>query len=101
MRFFFEDANFPRTAEVNDTFLVEVENCIRKGFLVADMALGEDSSVSSSSGTTALMALIIGRYSFVLSSLYSTIVKQLGENVFFFFFCFKKNLVSGHFTFPN
>ncbi|KAL8527150.1 hypothetical protein ACS0TY_005139 [Phlomoides rotata] len=68
MRFFFEDANFPRTAEVNDTFLLEVENCIREGFIVADMALGEDSSVSSSSGTTALSALIIGRHLMVANA---------------------------------
>ncbi|PIN09927.1 Serine/threonine protein phosphatase [Handroanthus impetiginosus] len=61
IRFFFEDANFPQTSEVNDTFLVEVENCIRKGFLSADMALADDGGVSSSSGTTALTALVIGR----------------------------------------
>ncbi|KAK4492659.1 hypothetical protein RD792_003478 [Penstemon davidsonii] len=62
MRFFFEDANFPQsTSEVNDSFLVEVENCLRNGFLSADVALADDVGVSSSSGTTALIALVIGR----------------------------------------
>ncbi|KAG6436707.1 hypothetical protein SASPL_101609 [Salvia splendens] len=32
-----------------------------EAFLLADMALAEDSSVSSSSGTTALTALVVGR----------------------------------------
>lgn len=69
MRFFFEDADFPEASEVNDTFVLEVENCLSKAFLLADMALADDGSVSSSSGTTALTALVIGRYDliFVLS----------------------------------
>lgn len=62
IRFFFEDPKFPQTSQLNDAFLLEVENCLRKGFLLADMALAEDSSVSTSSGTTALTALVIGRY---------------------------------------
>ncbi|KAL0459810.1 UNVERIFIED_CONTAM: putative protein phosphatase 2C 47 [Sesamum latifolium] len=61
IRFFFEDAKFPQTSQLDDAFLLEVENCLRKGFLLADMALAEDSSVSTSSGTTALTALVIGR----------------------------------------
>lgn len=60
-RFFFEDADFPRTCEVNDGFFEEVENSVRKAFLLADLALADDSGVSSSSGTTALTALILGR----------------------------------------
>ncbi|KAJ9696761.1 hypothetical protein PVL29_008795 [Vitis rotundifolia] len=60
-RFFFEDANFPPTSEVNDVFLEGVENSVRKAFLLADLALADDSGVSSSSGTTALTALIFGR----------------------------------------
>ncbi|RVX01579.1 putative protein phosphatase 2C 49 [Vitis vinifera] len=60
-RFFFEDANFPRTSEVNDVFSERVENSVRKAFLLADLALADDSGVSSSSGTTALTALIFGR----------------------------------------
>uniref|UniRef100_A0A5B6YHY0 protein-serine/threonine phosphatase n=1 Tax=Davidia involucrata TaxID=16924 RepID=A0A5B6YHY0_DAVIN len=60
-RLFFEDAKFPQTSEVDDTFLEEVENSLRKAFLMADLALADDGSVSSSSGTTALTALILGR----------------------------------------
>ncbi|KAG6433393.1 hypothetical protein SASPL_105006 [Salvia splendens] len=68
MRFFFEDGDFPRASEVNDAFVLDVENYLRKAFLLADMALAEDSSVSSSSGTTALTALVVGRYIFFLRS---------------------------------
>lgn len=59
---FFENANFPQTSEVDDVFVEEVENSLRKSFLLADVALANDGSVSSSSGTTALTALIFGRY---------------------------------------
>ncbi|KAA8549040.1 hypothetical protein F0562_000724 [Nyssa sinensis] len=61
IRFFFEDVKFPQTSEVDDTFLEEVENSFRKAFLMADLALADDGSVSSSSGTTALTALVLGR----------------------------------------
>ncbi|KAL2556468.1 putative protein phosphatase 2C 49 [Forsythia ovata] len=61
IRFFFEDANFPQTSEVDDAFQLEVENCLKKGFLLADVALADDSSVSTSSGTTALTVLVLGR----------------------------------------
>ncbi|KAD3068723.1 hypothetical protein R6Q59_017252 [Mikania micrantha] len=39
----------------------EVEDSLRKAFLSADFALAEDPTVSASSGTTALTALILGR----------------------------------------
>ncbi|KAK9055879.1 hypothetical protein SSX86_026966 [Deinandra increscens subsp. villosa] len=39
----------------------EVEDSLRKAFLSADFALAEDPGVSTSSGTTALTALILGR----------------------------------------
>ncbi|KAL7200256.1 hypothetical protein ACSBR1_032224 [Camellia fascicularis] len=52
LRFFSEDAKFPQTSK----------NSLRKAFLLADLALADDCSVSSSSGTTALAALILGRY---------------------------------------
>ncbi|KAM7495770.1 hypothetical protein LguiA_020184 [Lonicera macranthoides] len=61
MRFFFEDVNFPQTSEVNDSFLEEVENSLRRAYLLADVALADDCTVSSSSGTTALTALVLGR----------------------------------------
>lgn len=68
MRFFFEDGEFPRASEVNDAFILEVQNCLRKAFLLADMALADDGGVSSSSGTTALTALVVGRYCFLFPS---------------------------------
>ena len=61
-KFFFEDVNFPRTSEVDNVFLEEVEDSLRKTFLLADSALADDCSVNSSSGTTALTALIFGKY---------------------------------------
>ncbi|XP_043723840.1 probable protein phosphatase 2C 49 [Telopea speciosissima] len=62
MRFFFEEADFPELSEdANDIFLEEVENSFRKAFLLADLALADDCTVSSSSGTTALTALVLGR----------------------------------------
>uniref|UniRef100_A0A251RZF1 protein-serine/threonine phosphatase n=1 Tax=Helianthus annuus TaxID=4232 RepID=A0A251RZF1_HELAN len=40
----------------------EVEDYLRKAFRSADIALAEEPSVSSSTGTTALTALLLGRY---------------------------------------
>lgn len=60
-RLFFEDVKFPQTAVVNDIFSEELENSLRKAFQLADLALADDCSVNSSSGTTALTALIFGR----------------------------------------
>nr|XP_043619304.1 probable protein phosphatase 2C 49 isoform X2 [Erigeron canadensis] len=39
----------------------DVEKSLREAFLLADSALADDSSVGSSSGTTALTALLLGR----------------------------------------
>ncbi|XVF80738.1 hypothetical protein PTKIN_Ptkin15bG0099200 [Pterospermum kingtungense] len=61
LRFFFEDVNFPQTNEGDDIFLEEIEHSLRKSFLLADLALADDCTVNSSSGTTALTALIFGR----------------------------------------
>lgn len=60
-RFFFEDVNFPQSPEVNDAFLEAVGSSLRKAFLLADAALADDRSVSTSSGTTALAAIVLGR----------------------------------------
>ncbi|PQM33948.1 putative protein phosphatase 2C 49 [Prunus yedoensis var. nudiflora] len=60
LRFFFEDADFPQISEVDD-FSEELENSLRKAFHLVDLALADDRSVSSSSGTTALTAMIFGR----------------------------------------
>lgn len=62
MRLFFEDVDIPQMSEINDIFLEELENCHRKAFLLADLALADECTVSSSCGTTALTALILGRY---------------------------------------
>ncbi|OIV91024.1 hypothetical protein TanjilG_16984 [Lupinus angustifolius] len=61
MKFFFEDVNFPQTSEVDSEFLQELENSLTESFLLADSALADDCNVNSSSGTTALTALIFGR----------------------------------------
>ncbi|XP_068335846.1 probable protein phosphatase 2C 49 [Pyrus communis] len=61
LRLFFEDANFPRTSDVDEIFSEKLENSLRKAFHVVDLALADDCSVSSSSGTTALTAMIFGR----------------------------------------
>ncbi|XVE77506.1 hypothetical protein DITRI_Ditri13aG0068200 [Diplodiscus trichospermus] len=61
LRFFFEDVSFPQSCKVDDVFLEGVENSLRKSFLLADLALADDCTVNSSSGTTALTALIFGR----------------------------------------
>jgi protein phosphatase 2C family protein 2/3 len=61
LRLLFEDAKFPQASIVDAAFLVDVENSLRKAFLSADLALADDCSVSSSSGTTTLTALILGR----------------------------------------
>ena len=60
-RLFFEDVKFPQTSVVNDIFSEELENSLHKAFQLADLALADDCSVNSSSGTTALTALIFGR----------------------------------------
>ncbi|CAF2113567.1 hypothetical protein YC2023_103090 [Brassica napus] len=61
IRLLFEDDNFPQTSEVNSVYVEQVKSSLRNAFLQADLALAEDCSISSSSGTTALAALISGR----------------------------------------
>ncbi|XP_062084276.1 probable protein phosphatase 2C 49 [Humulus lupulus] len=61
MRIFFEDAKLPQTAEVDEIFSGELQNSLRKAFHLADLALADDCNVNSSSGTTALTAMIFGR----------------------------------------
>ena len=86
MRLFFEDVDIPQMSEINDIFLEELENCHRKAFLLADLALA--GTVSSSCGTTALTALILGRYYNITSS-YKTVdfgkisIKILNKNLAF------------------
>ncbi|RWW66115.1 hypothetical protein BHE74_00026533 [Ensete ventricosum] len=61
LRFLFEDANFPQASEADNDFMVSVENSVREAFLLADLALAEDCTINSSSGTTALTALVFGK----------------------------------------
>ncbi|KAI4319354.1 hypothetical protein MLD38_032959 [Melastoma candidum] len=61
VRLFFEDVNFPRSTEVNNLFLSEVETSLREAFLLADQSLAKESGISSSSGTTVLTAFVLGR----------------------------------------
>ncbi|URE47925.1 phosphatase 2C [Musa troglodytarum] len=61
IRFLFKDANYPRALEADNNFVESVENSVREAFPLADLALAEDSIISSSSGTTALTALVFGR----------------------------------------
>ncbi|XP_034685132.1 probable protein phosphatase 2C 49 isoform X3 [Vitis riparia] len=68
MRLFFEDVDIPHMSEINDIFLEELENCHRKAFLLADLALADECTVSSSCGTTALTALILGRHLLVANA---------------------------------
>ncbi|KAL1189280.1 putative protein phosphatase 2C 49 [Cardamine amara subsp. amara] len=62
IRLLFEDDKFPQTSQVNNIFVEEVKSSLRNTFLQADLDLAEDRSISSSSGTTALAALLFGRH---------------------------------------
>lgn len=53
-------------SDVDEVLPEDIEKFLREAFLLADQALADDSDVSSSSGTTALTALILGRYAFFL-----------------------------------
>ncbi|KAJ6794159.1 putative protein phosphatase 2C 47 [Iris pallida] len=61
MRFLFEYVDFPQASQADGVFLDSVERSVRKAFLLADLALADDCTISSSSGTTALAALVFGR----------------------------------------
>lgn len=62
IRFLFEDAKLPwASSEADKDFVESVENSVRQAFLLADLAMAEDCTVSSSSATTALTALVFGR----------------------------------------
>ncbi|WOL04017.1 putative protein phosphatase 2C 47 [Canna indica] len=61
IRFLFEDASFPQAFEPDNEFLKSVKDSVRRAFLLADLALADDCTICTSSGTTALMALVFGR----------------------------------------
>ncbi|XP_073266813.1 probable protein phosphatase 2C 13 isoform X1 [Populus alba] len=62
VRLFFEDVRLPQTSVVDDVFLGALLNSHREAFLQADSALADKSIASSSCGTTALTALVLGRH---------------------------------------
>uniref|UniRef100_A0A1J3IP99 protein-serine/threonine phosphatase n=1 Tax=Noccaea caerulescens TaxID=107243 RepID=A0A1J3IP99_NOCCA len=66
IRLFFD--KFPQTSEVNSIYVEEVKSSLRKTFLQADIALAEDCTIGSSTGTTALAALIFGRHLMVANA---------------------------------
>ncbi|KAK7246226.1 hypothetical protein RIF29_41086 [Crotalaria pallida] len=69
LRLLFEDANMLRSYDDTDALLLKrLEDSHRKAFLVADLALADERSVSSSCGTTALTALILGRHLLVANA---------------------------------
>ncbi|CAI0626419.1 unnamed protein product [Linum tenue] len=68
MKLFFEDAGLPQTSDINATFLEALMDSHRKAFLLADIAIADDSSISTSCGTTALTALVLGRHLLVANA---------------------------------
>lgn len=56
LQFIVEDPHFPGC----------LEKAMKNAFLKADLTFADDKSLDNSSGTTALAALIFGRYAFVL-----------------------------------
>lgn len=60
MKIFFEDADLPETADIDENLLQALETCHRRSYLQADRALAEEASVDSYCGTTALTALVLG-----------------------------------------
>ncbi|XP_022760739.1 probable protein phosphatase 2C 13 [Durio zibethinus] len=67
-RLFFEDFDLSQVSEIDAVFLKELEDSHRKAFLLADLALAAESSVSSSCGTTMLTALVLGRHLLVANA---------------------------------
>lgn len=61
LKFVLEDVDFFRIQKNDADFQSAAEKVLRNAFLVADLALADDSDVDSSCGTTALTALILGR----------------------------------------
>ncbi|KAK3187890.1 hypothetical protein Dsin_027451 [Dipteronia sinensis] len=68
MKLFFEDAELPETSAIDKAFLQELENSHRKAFLLADLALADEHSVSCTCGTTALTALVLGSHLLVANA---------------------------------
>lgn len=73
IRFLFEEGEFPHACVPNEDFSKSVENSVMRAFLDADLALADDRTISSSSGTTALTALVFGRYAQITKELTSAL----------------------------
>ncbi|CAN1151055.1 Probable protein phosphatase 2C 13 [Linum perenne] len=68
MKLFFDDADLPETSDMNAFFLESLMDSHRKAFLLADTAIADESTISSSCGTTALTALVLGRHLLVANA---------------------------------
>lgn len=68
MRLLFEDADMLQSYDADALFLKKLEDSHRRAFLGADLALADEQSVSSSCGTTALTALVLGRHLMVANA---------------------------------
>ncbi|RZC04335.1 putative protein phosphatase 2C 13 isoform B [Glycine soja] len=68
MRLFFEDADMLQSYDADAFFLQKLEDSHRRAFLRADLALADEQTVSSSCGTTALTALVLGRHLLVANA---------------------------------
>ncbi|KAJ1403042.1 hypothetical protein SESBI_27649 [Sesbania bispinosa] len=68
MRLFFEDSSMLQSYDTDAFFLKKLEDSHRRAFLRADLALADEESVSSSCGTTALTALVLGSHLLVANA---------------------------------
>ncbi|OMO53408.1 phosphatase 2C (PP2C)-like protein [Corchorus capsularis] len=68
MKLFLEDFDLPQVSDIDAVFLKELEDSHRKAFLLADLALAAEESISSSCGTTVLTALVLGRHLLVANA---------------------------------
>lgn len=68
MKLFFEDTTMLETYDSDALLRKRLEDSHRKAFLGADLLLADEQSISSSCGTTALTALILGRHLLVANA---------------------------------
>ncbi|KAI9122985.1 hypothetical protein K1719_005874 [Acacia pycnantha] len=68
MRLLFEDSNLLLSYDTDALFLKKLEDSHRNAFLLADLALANEPTVSSSCGTTALTALVLGSHLLVANA---------------------------------
>ncbi|XP_058723591.1 probable protein phosphatase 2C 13 [Vicia villosa] len=68
MKLFFEDATMLQSYGTDALLMKRLEDTHRKAFLGADLAMADEQSISSSCGTTALTALILGKHLLVANA---------------------------------